>query len=438
MPDPVADVLYDSQKMGAVLWDSSRGVGVFQYTPEFVSAGVELAPLKMPLREAPYQFPDLHESYSGLPGLLADSLPDTYGNALIDDWLRAQGRVPATFSPVERLCYIGNRGMGALEFRPALRDPKSVSEKVDVGRLVELAAKVLAHRKHLAVDLDEEGLNDILRVGTSAGGARAKAVIAWNPQTNEIRSGQAEAPTGFEHSILKFDGVSESFDGVQDPQGYGRIEFAYSGMAKLAGIEMMPCRLFEEGGRAHFMTRRFDRTADGEKRHYASLFGMAHLQYSAPGTHGHAYEDYFETIRSLDLAPEYRLEAFRRMVFNVLACNRDDHTKNFGFCFDEDRQWRLAPAFDVSYAHNPAPGRWSVAQQMSVRGKRDAITRDDMLATARECDVATLPKLKSALDAVVTALQQWHVLAEESGVVEQQADEIGGMIKRCVEDSRRI
>ncbi len=433
MADPMADVLYGGQKAGAVLWDSSRRVAVFQYTPEFVRDGTELAPLKMPLREAPYQFPNLHESYSGLPGLLADSLPDTYGNTLIDDWLRGQGRSPGSFSPVERLCYIGNRGMGALEFRPALRNPKSVAEKVDVGHLVELAAKVLAQRKHLAVDLDEEGLNDLLRVGTSAGGARAKAVIAWNAETNEVRSGQAEAPPGFEHWILKFDGVSESFDGVPDPQGYGRIEFAYSRMADMAGIEMTPCRLYEEDGRAHFMTRRFDRPDGGGKRHLASLFGMSHLQYSAPGTHSHSYEAYFETIRALNLDPAHRLQAFRRMVFNVLGCNRDDHTKNFGFLLDENGQWQLAPAFDVTYAHNPAPGRWTAVQQMSVRGKRQGITRADMLAAARDCDVATLPKLKGAVDDVLTALQRWSVVAEEAGITERQVVEIERMIDRATE-----
>jgi len=420
----MADVWYGDRKAGVVVWDSARRVAVFQYMPEFVDAGVELAPLKMPFREAPYQFPNLHESYFGLPGLLADSLPDIYGNALIDDWLRAQGRSPDSFSPVERLCYIGNRGMGALEFRPALRDPRSVAEKVDVGRLVELAAKILARRKHIAVDMDVEGLNELLRVGTSAGGARAKAVIAWNPATNEIRSGQADAPSGFQHWILKFDGVSESFDGVHDPQGYGRIEFAYSRMADMAGIEMSPCRLFEEGGRAHFMTRRFDRPDGGGKRHFASLFGIAHLQYSAPGTHGHAYEDYFAAIRDLNLDPAYRVQAFRRMVLNTLACNRDDHTKNFGFLMGDDGQWELAPAFDVSYAHNPAPGRWTAAQQMSVRGKRQGITRDDMLAAARDCDVATLPRLSAAFDEVATALRQWVTFADEAGVGEKQATKI--------------
>ena len=416
----IADVLYRGDKAGVVYWDEDRRVAVFQYTPEFVRRGIELAPVKMPLRKAPYQFPDLHESFSGLPGLLADCLPDTYGNTLIDDWLRSQNRVIKEFSPVDRLCYMGRRGMGALEFRPVLREMSSVAEQVDVGHLVELAATVLAQRKDLFVGLDESGLNEILRVGTSAGGARAKAVIAWNRESNEVRSGQADVPAGFEHWLMKFDGVAESFDGVQDPQGYGRIEYAYSLMASEAGINMSECRLFEEGGRAHFMTRRFDRLENGVKVHYASLFGLAHMAYSAPGTHAHAYEDLFEALLSLELAPASRLEAFRRMVFNVLACNRDDHSKNFGFLLPEQGGWELAPAFDVTYAHNPQPGKWTANQQMSVLGKRSGITLDTMLSAARNCDAATLPKLKTAAGQVAAALRNWERHAEAAGVDEQQ------------------
>lgn len=423
-----ANLFYQGDPVGVAHWDASRRVTTFQYMPEFVRKGVELAPLMMPLRDAPYQFANLHESFGGLPGFLADCLPDVYGNTLIDDWLRQQGRVPEEFSPVERLCYVGNRGMGALEFRPGLRANQTKAEHVDVGRLVELASMVLAERNGLAVEFDEEGLNDILRVGTSAGGARAKAVIVWNETTNEVRSGQVDAPAGFEHWLLKFDGVSESFDGVADPQGYGRIEYAYSRMAHQAGIEMSDCRLFHEDGRAHFMTRRFDRPAGGGKIHYASLFGLAHMAYSAPSAHTHSYEDYFNVIEQLDIEPSARLEAFRRMVFNVLGCNRDDHTKNFGFLLDASGRWTLAPAFDVSYAHNPQPGKWTATQQMSIMGLREKITRDDFIAIGRQCSVATAPKLKSAIDQVVVALQQWPHFAEEAGVGVEQTDKIKKVI----------
>jgi serine/threonine-protein kinase HipA len=429
-PQTIADVLYQGGKAGVVYWDDARRVAVFQYTPEFIDKGIELAPLKMPLRKAPYQFPNLHESFKGLPGLLADCLPDTYGNVLIDDWLRSQNRSIAYFSPVDRLCYMGRRGMGALEFRPVLREMSTVAEQVDVGHLVELAAKVLAQRKDLSVELDEPGLNEILRVGTSAGGARAKAVIAWNRKTNEVRSGQADVPEGFEHWLLKFDGVSESFDGVQDPQGYGRIEYAYHLMAKAAGINMAECRLFEEGGRAHFMTRRFDRHQGNRKQHYASFFGMAHMAYAAPGTHSHSYEDLFGIVRQLALSPEARLEVYRRMVFNVMGCNRDDHVKNIGFLLGEDGTWRLAPAFDVVYAHNPAPGKWTARQQMSVAGKREGIGRDDFIVAGRNCEVATLPKLKDVIDSVCAVLRDWDIYADRAGVTVDSAMRIGRVIRQ--------
>lgn len=419
-----ANVFYRGDQVGVAFWDAARRAASFQYVPEFVRGGVELAPLMMPLREAPYQFANLHESFGGLPGLLADCLPDVYGNTLVDDWLRQQGRLPSEFSPVERLCYIGDRGMGALEFRPGLRPERSKAERVDVERLVELAALVLADRKGLAVDLNGSGLDEILRVGTSAGGARAKAIIVWNEQTNEVRSGQADAPEGFQHWLLKFDGVSEAFDGVRDPLGYGRIEYAYSKMAAEAEISMSRCELFKEGGRAHFMTRRFDRSSDGKKRQYASLFGMAHRQYSAPGTHSHSYEEYFDVIEKLELDPKERMEAFRRMVFNVLGCNRDDHTKNFGFLLDSSGRWSLAPAFDITYAHNSLPGKWTAAQQMSIMGKRENITREDLVAMGRNASVATVPKLKSAVDRVVFALQQWACFAEQSGVGGEQSAKI--------------
>lgn len=424
-----ADVIYAGQKAGVVFWDAGRRTGVFEFTPEFVQAGVGLAPLMMPLRRRPYQFPNAHESYGGLPGLLADCLPDTYGNALIDDWLRSQGRSPAGFSPVERLCYIGNRGMGALEFRPAMRGKSSKAERVEVGRLVELASLALAKKEGLSADLEQQDdLNEILRVGTSAGGARAKAVIAWNKETNEVRSGQADAPEGFEHWLLKFDGVSGAFDGVLDPQGYGRIEYAYYLMALEAGITMESSQLFEEGGRAHFMTRRFDRRKDGSKVHYASLFGLAHMPYAAPGSHGHAYEDYFEVIEKMELSAVDKVEAFRRMVFNVLAGNRDDHSKNFGFLMDEAGRWSLAPAFDVTYAHNPGPGKWTAGQQMSVLGKRESISSADMIQLGRHGMVATLPKLKTVVGEVVGALEQWTNLAQRAGVGVREEKKIGALI----------
>jgi len=431
-----ANVIYMGVKAGVVYWDENLRTAAFEYTPDFLKNGVELAPLKMPLRPDVYQFANLHESYSGLPGMLADCLPDTYGNALINEWLRRQQRSPNVFSPVERLCYIGDRGMGALEFRPSTRPRSSKAEIVHIDKLIELASMALANKSGLSTQLcDEESLSEILRVGTSAGGARAKAVIALNPVTNEIRSGQAVVPSGFEHWLLKFDGVSSSFDGVKDPQGYGRIEYAYHLMAKDAGMNMTHCRLFEEGGRAHFMTRRFDRTDDGQKIHYSSLFGMAHMPYSAPGSHSHSYEDFFEIIDALDLAPEFRHEAFRRMVFNVLACNMDDHTKNFGFLLSPTGTWELAPAFDVTYANNPQPGRWTATQQMSVMGKRMEITINDLISAGHHCNVATQPKLKEIIEQVVETLQKWDEFAEEAGVTASTMNQIQRAINSRINES---
>lgn len=433
MADLLADVYYHGEKAAVVYWDSPRRTGVFEYLPEFMRRGLELAPLKMPLRAGPFQFPNIHESYSGLPGLLADCLPDTYGNALIDEWLRQQGKSPVEFSPVDRLCYLGERGMGALEFRPAIRRTSSKAEKVEIDKLVELAAKALARKESLDAGFsDESDLTEILRVGTSAGGARAKAVIAWNAGTNEVRSGQAKAPHGFEHWLLKFDGVTSAFDGVRDPQGYGRIEYAYYLMAKEAGIEMMPCRLFEEGSRAHFMTKRFDREiVDGEERkiHYASLFGLGHISYAAPGSHSHSYEDYFETIAALSLSPNDRIEAYRRMVFNVLACNRDDHSKNFGFLMDSSSDWRLAPAFDVTYAHNPAPGKWTASQQLSILGKRENITKEDLLKFGFHHRIATKPKVKTIFDEVIEATGRWATFAGKAGLGDSEHESIRAAIE---------
>lgn len=428
----LADVIYQGERIGTVFWDRGKRHGVFQYEPDFIALGMELAPLNMPLLRRPYSFPRLDESFGGLPGLLADVLPDTFGNTLIDDWLRAQGRRPDQFSPVERLCYLGSRAMGALEFQRSVRNEPGKARTVDVEKLVELAAAALRRKEGLDSRLeDEEGLNDILRVGTSAGGARAKAVIAWNPLTNEVRSGQADVPDGFEHWLLKFDGVEAAFDGVRDPSGYGRIEYAYHLMAKEAGINMMPCRLLEENGRAHFMTRRFDRDEKGAKIHYASLFGLGHMPYAPPSVHGHAYEQVFELMEKIAIDPAGREQMFLRAAFNVLACNRDDHVKNFGFLFTPEEGWVLSPAFDVTYAHNPAPGKWTATQQMSVCGKREDIGTQDLIQLGRTCRVGTLPRIKTLVEQVHAALETWLTQAEAAGVNETNAAKIASVLRRA-------
>ena len=430
MAHDLAAIHYNGRRIAAAYWDADRGHATFRYEPEFIFQGIELAPLKMPLANRTYQFPRLDESFHGLPGLLSDCLPDTFGNALIDQWLHSQGRRPEDFNPIERLCYMGKRSMGALEFEPVLSKETAPDQEIEIDKLVALASKALAVKEDLNTRFDdEEGLQQILQVGTSAGGARAKAVIAWNEETGEVRSGQANCPPGFDHWLLKFDGVRSSFEGVRDPQGYGRIEYAYHLMATAAGVDMAPCRLLEENGRAHFMTRRFDRHPDGRKIHYASLFGISHMAYAAPGLHGHSYEDLFETIETLRLPKTDALQAFRRMAFNILAYNRDDHVKNFGFLLDEE--WRLSPTFDLTYAYNPAPGKWTATQQMSALGKRESIGRAELVEFAQSQSLATKPQINAILDDVVDAIRSWRQFANEAKVSSENAEKIHDLLRKA-------
>lgn len=415
----VAEVRLWGTRIGAVALEDGNSIASFQYAPEFLASGIELSPLVMPLRPAPYTFAGLAtETFHGLPGLLADSLPDRYGHALIDAWLAAQGRSPASFNAVERLCYVGLRGMGALEFHP-VRGPRAArGHEIQVSALVELASEVLSDRAALVASLASgrrgQAMRDILAVGTSAGGARAKAVIAWNPRTNTIRSGQLDPGPGFEHWLLKLDGVraNRDHDTLADPQGYGAVEYAYALMAHTAKIEISECRLLTENGRHHFMTRRFDRGADGAKRHMQSLGALAHFDFNQPGAH--SYEQVFLIIRQLGM-PQRRVEQmFRRMVFNVLARNQDDHVKNVAFLMDRGGRWDLAPAFDLTYAFRPESA-WTGKHQLTMAGKREAFTREDVERAGR---TALLPAGRALriLDEVREVLAEWPSFAERAGV----------------------
>jgi serine/threonine-protein kinase HipA len=424
-PVDTCEVRLWGHTIGATYWDPARQTAAFEYTPEFQRSGVQLAPLMMPLSDRIYRFGELSRtSFQGLPGLLADSLPDDFGNAVIDQWLIREGRDRQSFSPVERLCYIGQRGMGALEFRPSIRTTTRGSVPVDIAALTDLAQKVLDLREGLKVRVTAEGedysrsLDDILRVGTSAGGARAKAVVAWNPDTGDMRSGQVQAPDGFEYWLLKFDGVTNREHGVRDPQGYGRIEYAYYLMAQAAGMEMTDCRLLEEHGRAHFMTRRFDRLADGEKVHMQSLYAMAHLDNQLAGAH--SYEQAFDVIYQLRAPATESAELFRRMAFNVIARNQDDHSKNIAFLMGKDGQWHLSPAFDVIYAFNP-DGAWTSRHQMTVNGLRESIRRADLGAVAKAYRIRNWNEIVDTVDAAVA---NWSEFAAAAGVPEKTAQGI--------------
>lgn len=423
-PVEIADVVLWGRTIGAVAWDRARAVGAFQYTAEFRGSGIAVAPLTMPLGPAVYAFPELAPaSFHGLPGLLADSLPDKFGHLLIDQWLARAGRTPASFSPIERLCYLGTRGMGALEFRPALRRGKEASAPVQIDALVELAGAVLAERAGLAGHLDDaagdgrstsEALRDILRVGTSAGGARAKAIVAWNEATGEVRSGQVKAPPGFGYWLLKFDGVDHNRDKeLADPKGYGRIEYAYHLMARAAGITMSECRLLEENGRAHFMTRRFDRTDEGGKRFMQSLCGVAHYDFNQAGAY--SYEQALTVAQQLGLELSALRELYRRMVFNVMARNQDDHTKNIAFLMDRAGRWSLAPAFDVTFAYNPA-GEWTSRHQMTINGKRDDFTAEDLLAVAHRFRLGKPAAIRAVWAEIDAALARWPEFAAAAAV----------------------
>jgi serine/threonine-protein kinase HipA len=390
----LAAVTLWGSRIGAVSMPDAGRVAAFQYDPGFLESAIEVSPLVMPLRAEPYTFATLDaDSFHGLPGLLADSLPDRYGHALIDAWLAGQGRAPESFDSVERLCYIGRRGMGALEYAPSRGPAPSRTHDLRVAELVELASEVLARRAELVASLaaghQRQAMLDILSVGASAGGARAKAVIAWNPATDVVRSGQLDdLDAGFEHWLLKFDGVANNRDKdtLADPQGYGAIEYAYSLMARDAGILMSDCRLLQEHGRRHFMTRRFDRARDGSKRHMQSLGALAHFDFNRPGAH--SYEQAFLAMRRLGCSTREVEQLFRRMTFNVLARNQDDHVKNIAFLMDRTGHWQLAPAFDVVYAYRPA-SPWTSRHQMTMNGKREHFTLADFSACGR---TATLPR----------------------------------------------
>ena len=405
---------------GAILWDDEAQLASFEFDRGFLRSGWDISPVLMPLTQGGrlYTFPevrrgknDAFDTFKGLPGLLADMLPDKYGNQLINAWLVQNGRPTDSLNPVELLCFIGKRGVGALEIKPSLREESTRPSSLEIDSLVGIASKILNTKEDFRTDLSQEeelALADILKIGTSAGGARAKAVIAFNPKTGEVKSGQVRAPGGFSYWIIKFDGVHDSQFGTT--AGYGRVEMAYYLMARAAGIEMNECRLLEENGRAHFMTKRFDRTDEGEKIHMQSLCGLRHFDFNQVGHY--SYEQFFETMRMLRLPYPDAEQMFLRMVFNVLARNCDDHTKNFAFLMGKDGKWMLSPAYDICHAYRPG-SLWVSAQSLTVNGKRDGISDDDFLEVAKKMNIK---KPGEKIMQVKSAVQRWREFAEEMKV----------------------
>lgn len=410
-----------NQRVGAVSWDKETATGYFEYDPAFRSAGIEPAPLLMPVRSGVFGFPELSKSstFQGLPGLVADVLPDAYGNALINAWLARNGRPSNSLNPVEVLCFIGTRAMGALEFKPIDPPQKQEAATIELDGLVKIADKILNGRTDFIQDLsegEEEALREILKIGTSVGGARAKALIAYNERTGQLRSGQAKVPKGYTHWLIKFDGVMDAQFGASS--GYGRVEMAYYQMAKDAGISMMESRLLEENGRAHFMTKRFDRLPGGEKLHVQTFCAMRHLDFQQ--VYAFSYEELFETMRALRLTYPEAQEMYRRMVFNVAMRNCDDHTKNFAFVMDLAGRWSLAPAYDVCHAYRPG-SPWVSKHALSINGKREEISRDDLLVVGRSMNIKNA---KEIIDQVVGVAANWKTYAQAVEVPSKLTDSI--------------
>jgi serine/threonine-protein kinase HipA len=423
-PVNAVEVRIWGKRVGAIARDPVRGYYAFEYFPDFIKTGIELAPLTMPLLQsaAPYIFEYLpDQTFFRLPAMLADALPDDFGNSLIDAWMAQHGVAKSLISALDRLAYMGKRGMGALEFHPE-RSPASIkSTAIELSHLVEAARKAVSGSITGETN-SQTALSSIIRVGTSAGGARAKAVIAWNPDTGEILAGQFSVPHGFEHWLIKFDGVVQGSE-FSGSNNFGRIEFIYNKMAKIAGLNTAPCRLLEENGRAHFMTQRFDRMQN-KKHHMQTLCAMAELDYKKIGTHD--YNQLFMTIERLKLPYSAKEEAFRRMVFNVLAKNCDDHSKNFSFILRQEGEWELAPAYDITYAFNPS-GKWTSQHLMSVNGKFQGITNADFNIVADRFGIGTANKV---VDKVVSAITKFRDLANESELPDNEIMGIEMMLQK--------
>jgi serine/threonine-protein kinase HipA len=420
------------ETVGAVAWDLDQQIGRYEFDEKFIAKGWNLSPIKMPIhsRRTIFSFPELRQqrnsefnTFKGLPGLLADVLPDKYGNQLIKIWLAQQGRPGDSMNPVETLCFIGTRGMGALEFEPIQLKGAQKTFKVEIQSLVDIAQRMISKREEFSTNIQEDeeaGIKEIITIGTSAGGARPKAVIAYNKKTGEVRSGQTNAPKGFEHWLIKLDGVSDAQ--VGETLGYGRIEMAYYQMAKACGVEMMESKLLEENGRAHFMTKRFDREGSSIKHHIQTWCAMSHFDFNEVTSF--SYEQLFQTMRELKLTYPEATQLFRRMVFNVIARNCDDHTKNFAFRLKKGSDWELAPAYDICHAYRPG-SVWVSQHALSINGKRKGIIKQDLMDVAAAMNIK---KAENIIDEINAIVQNWEVYANEQKVSETKVKEIGNTL----------
>ena len=431
MVKEVISVKYKQYDVGALSYDSQTRVGYFEYLPSFIKTGIELSPIKMPLAKKIYSFPDLDfQTFKGLPGLIADSLPDDFGNAVMNAWIASKGQSPADISALQRLQYTGKRGMGALSYTPAIkRKNLNTSQPILIESLVVIAQDILNKREQFNVKLNKYGEEDsdtmmsLMSVGMSAGGARPKAVLAFNDDFSQVRSGQTDAPSGFTHYLMKFDGVSEHNKNEEvfgDPLGYGAMEYVYYLMAKQCGIDMMPCHLLNEGNRRHFITQRIDRNGN-DKIHVQTLNALEHISYKKIGTY--SYAELFATARKLKLSPDDAIQIFKRMVFNVVSRNHDDHVKNFGFMLDETNQWQLAPAYDLAYSYKP-DSLWVSKHWMTLNGKQDHFTRDDFYSFKTLSPIFNKRRIDEILDNTINVVSKWRELATQQNVPKSLIDKI--------------
>lgn len=419
----VVTVKYNEQDVGAVSFDTETGIGAFEFESRFIKSGIELSPIKMPLSKKIYSFPEnTNETFKGLPGMIADSLPDDFGNAVMNAWIASQGKSPTDITPLQRLQYTGKRGMGALTYSPAIqRKSLNRSQQIEIQSLISIAQEILNKREKFQVTLGSQGQEDkeammaLLSVGMSAGGARAKAVLAFNSDFTQVKSGQTNAPEGFTHFVMKFDGVSEKHKDKEtfgDPLGYGTMEYVYHLMAKACGISMMPCRLLNEGNRRHFITQRFDRKGN-QKIHVQTLNGIAHVDYKKVGSY--SYEELFSLARELKLTQDDAIQLCKRMVFNIIARNHDDHSKNIGYMLDSQHNWHLAPAYDLAYSYKPG-SPWVSSHWMKLNGKREQFIREDFYRLEKISPIFTKRKIDHIIEEITEHVSQWKDLAIEHSV----------------------
>ncbi|XPF95737.1 type II toxin-antitoxin system HipA family toxin [Colwellia sp. RE-S-Sl-9] len=431
MVTEVIKVNYKEYDVGAVSYNADTQIGAFEYFPSFIKTGIELSPIKMPLAKKIYSFPQIdHATFKGLPGLIADSLPDDFGNAVMNAWIASQGKSTSDITPLQRLQYTGMRGMGALTFSPAIkRKNLNASQPIHIESLISIAQEVLDKRAQFSVNLtsngqeNKEAMMSLMSVGMSAGGARPKAVLAFNKDFTQVRSGQTDAPDSFTHYLMKFDGVSEHNKNQEtfgDPMGYGAMEYTYHLLAKECGIDMMPCHLLNEGKRRHFITERFDRSGN-DKIHVQTLNGLEHVSYKKIGSY--SYAELFGTARKLSLNPDDAMQLFKRMVFNVVARNHDDHAKNFGFTLDKNNKWQLAPAYDLAYSYKP-DSHWVSKHWMTLNGKQDNFTRDDFYSFEKLSPIFSKRKIDDVLNQTIEAVSHWDKLAKEQEVPKSLIQEV--------------